>query len=229
VAPEAADTNSPPVQTADKANGGVKSRENSEASDDAAVASAKKQKPARPAGAGPNRRAARENTQVRPEGSRTRYQKQEGLSRELPREAARAVEPTWTYELTNAAAMYAAGSLRAADDPASRIGRHAERVERLLRSFRNARLTESDPTLGVADARRLSKRLLYNNIALRREAASAGDLPVEGLLDSVEPILIDISNLPNTPSPDAVGSIKERIHRRQLVGALQARGMLAPR
>jgi hypothetical protein len=126
--------------------------------------------------------------------------------------------------------MYAAASLRAAATaPSPRIGRHAERVERLLRSFRNARLTESDPTLDVADARRLSKRLLYSNIALRREAAGAGDLPIEGLLDSVEPILLDISNMPNNPSPDAVGSIKERIRRRQLVGVLQAQAMLASR
>ncbi len=126
--------------------------------------------------------------------------------------------------------MYVVGGLRAAaEDPALRIGRHAERVERLLRSFRNARLSDGDPTLDVADARRLSKRLLYSNIALRREAATAGDLPVEGLLDSVEPILLDISNLPNAPSPAAVGSIKERIQRRRLVGALQAQVMLASR
>jgi hypothetical protein len=126
------------------------------------------------------------------------------------------------------AAPYAAERLRAtASDPALRIGRHAERVERLLRSFRNARLNDHDPTLDVADARRLSKRLLYSNIALRREAAGAGDRPVEGLLDTVEPILLDISNLPNNPSPDAVGSIKERIRRRQLVGILQAQTMLA--
>jgi hypothetical protein len=126
----------------------------------------------------------------------------------------------------NAVAAYAALNLRAsAADTSPRIGRHAERVERLLRSFRNASLTESDPTLDVADARRLSKRLLYSNIALRREAAGAGDLPVEGLLDSVEPILLDISNLPDAPSPDAVGSIKERIRRRQLVGVLQAQAM----
>jgi hypothetical protein len=144
-------------------------------------------------------------------------------------EVAQAVEPNTLPSSASVNALYATESLRAAADPALRIGRHAERVERLLRSFRNARLTESDPTLDVADARRLSKRLLYSNIALRREAASAGDLHVEGLLDSVEPILIDISNLPDTPSPDAVGSIKERIHRQQLVGVLQAQGMLAAR
>ena len=108
-----------------------------------------------------------------------------------------------------------------------RVGRHAERVERLLRSFRNARLNENDPTLDAAEARRLSKRLLYSNIALRREAAGAGDLSVKGWLDSLEPILIDISNLPNRPSQDAVGSIKERIRRRQLIGVLQTQAMLA--
>ena len=155
------------------------------------------------------------------------------MSPGVRQEAARVAEPASLPSLppsAGAVALYAAGSVRAtAADPSLRIGRHAERVERLLRSFRNARLTENDPTLDVADARRLSKRLLYNNIALRREAASAGDLPVEGLLDSVEPILLDISNLPNTPSPAAVGSIKERINRRQLVGALQAQGMSVSR
>ena len=140
-------------------------------------------------------------------------------------EVARVVEPAPRASAAGLDAPYAAEGLRAAADPALRVGRHAERVERLLRTFRNARLTEGDPTLDVDDARRLSKRLLYSNIALRREAASAGDLPVEGLLGSLEPILIDISNLPNAPSPDAVGSIKERIHRQHLVGVLQTRVM----
>ena len=151
------------------------------------------------------------------------------MSRDPQTEVARVGEPAPRLTSAGVNALYAAEGLRAAADPALRIGRHAERVERLLRSFRNARLTESDPTLDVADARRLSKRLLYSNIALRREAASAGDLPVEGLLDSVEPILIDIANLPNSPSPDAVGSIKERIHRQHLVGVLQAQAMPAAR
>lgn len=147
------------------------------------------------------------------------------MSRDPRPESARVGEPTSLPSSAGVNELYAAGDLRAAADPALRIGRHAERVERLLRSFRNSRLTRSDPTLDVADARRLSKRLLYNNIALRREAASTGDLPVEGLLDSVEPILIDISNLPNAPSRETVSSIKEHINRRQLIGVLQAQGM----
>jgi hypothetical protein len=151
------------------------------------------------------------------------------LSRDVRLEPARVVEPDARPSSVIVNALYTTVSLRAADDPSQRIGRHTERVERLLRSFRNARMTESDPTLDVADARRLSKRLLYNNIALRREAAGAGNTPVEGLLDSVEPILIDISNLPDIPSREAVGSIKERINRQQLVGVLQSQGMLSAR
>lgn len=221
-----ANTNSPPVQAV--TNGGKP--ENSDAVDGPAAYHTGTPELPRRAGLRPNPQRKRENAQVRRVGDRPERQRREDLSPDLPPEVTRVEEPNARPSSASSVALYAAGGLRAAAaDPSLRIGRHAERVERLLRSFRNARLTEHDPTLDVADARRLSKRLLYNNIALRREAASAGNLPVEGLLNSVEPILIDISNLPNTPSPGAVGSIKERIHRRQLVGALQARGMLASR
>lgn len=203
-----ANVSSSPVPSQD----GSKSSESSVAVHSPTVHPSRRPKPPRPAVSASKPRAGRRGL--------------EGLRRDLPQETAREPEP---LRQPSAVALYALGSLRAAADPALRVGRHAERVERLLRSFRNARLNESDPTLDVAEARRLSKRLLYNNIALRREAASAGDLPVEGLLDSVEPILVDISNLPDTPPPDAVGSIKERIRRRQLVGALQAQGILASR
>ena len=183
-----------------------------------------------PAGVAVSLREGREVARVKRVGSRTAQQGRGESSLGVRQEAARVVEPTSLPSSASVVSQYAAMSLRAAAaDPSLNVGRHAERVERLLRSFRNARLTKNDPTFDVADARRLSKRLLYNNIALRREAASAGDVPVEGLLDSVEPILLDISNLPNTPSPAAVGSIKERINRRQLVGALQTQGMLASR
>jgi hypothetical protein len=195
----------------------------------------KPQKPSQLSGITSNPRAGREGAKVRRDGYRAGRQRREDLSRELrleglnseaPRETARVETPDLQPSPANAASDTARSLNASAADPSLRIGRHAERVERLLRSFRNARLTDNDPTLDAADARRQSKRLLYSNIALRREAAGAGDLPVEGLLDSVEPILIDISNLPNNPSPDAVGSIKERIRRRQLVGVLQAQAML---
>lgn len=163
-------------------------------------------------------------------GYRTGRRGGEAPGRDPRREAARTVTAATQLQPPSSGAgePFAAASFRAsAADPSPGIGRHAERVERLFRSLRNARLTENDPTLEVVDARRRSKGLLYSNIALRREAAGAGDRPLEGLLDSLEPILLDISNLPDGPSPETIGSIKERIRRQQLVGVLQVRGMLA--
>lgn len=221
----AANANRLPVQTPTVAEDGGKRSENSDAVHSPTIRHAKTPTAPRPEGVAKHPRERREDARVKRDGYRERRQRREGLSRNPQTEVARAGETTPRAASAGINALYAAESLRAAADPALRIGRHAERVERLLRSFRNARLTESDPTLDVADARRLSKRLLYSNIALRREAASAGDLPVEGLLDSVEPILIDISNLPNAPSREAVGSIKERINRQHLVGVLQAQAM----
>jgi Putative zinc-finger len=222
-----ANTNSQPVRAEAAAEDGEKKSKDSDAVGSPTIHQAKTKGHPRLAGTKPNPRVEPESARVRRDVYRTRRQRREGLNGEVPRETARMETPALRPSPVSAS-TYPAGSLRAAaSDPALRIGRHAERVERLLRSFRNARLTAGDPTLDVADARRLSKRLLYSNITLRREAAGAGDLPVEGLLDSVEPILLDISNLPNNPSPAAVGSIKERIRRRQLVGVLQAQAMLA--
>jgi anti-sigma factor RsiW len=225
-----ANTNVQPARATSATEAGAKRAEGSDDVNKQAVYQTKTQKPTHHAGSEPAPRVARENAQVRRDAHPAGVERREGLSPDPRQEAARVGEPTSPSSPSSAVALYTAAGLRvAAADPALRLGRHAERVERLLRSFRNARLSEGDPTLDVADARRLSKRLLYSNIALRCEAAGAGDLPAEGWLDSLEPILLDISNLPNNPSPDAVGSIKERIRRRRLVGVLQARGMLTSR
>jgi hypothetical protein len=229
-APAMANTNGLPVQAPAAVEDKGERTGNSDDVKGPALEQAKTQKPARHAAAKPSPRMEREHAEVRRDDRRTRDEGREGSGLDSLPDAARLESSAPPASSASAVTQYAAVSLRtAAADPALRIGRHAERVERLLRSFRHARLSESDPTLDVADARRLSKRLLYSNIALRREAAGAGVLPVEGWLDNLEPILLDISNLPNNPSPAAVGSIKERIRRRQLVGVLQAQSMLASR
>jgi hypothetical protein len=189
-----------------------------------------KSQPAHPVRTRPGVRASRDDVRARRDSYQTAQQRRTTPGREVRQEVARAGTPVVPFSPSSGDAFETdVNFAEVVPDPTLRIGRHAEQVEMLLRSFRNARLTESDPTLDVADARRLSKRLLYNNITLRREAASRGNLPVEGLLDSLEPTLLDISNLPDKPSHDAVGSIKERIKKRQLVGVLQAQVMLASR
>lgn len=105
----------------------------------------------------------------------------------------------------------------------SKTARHVEQAQLLLRSFRNARVADAGrrASSDLAYDKRQSKKLLYQNIVLRREAASRGNLPVESLLDSLEPILIDIANLPDKPAPADVKQINERMRRKNLVAMLQ--------
>jgi hypothetical protein len=98
---------------------------------------------------------------------------------------------------------------------------HVEQAQRLLRSFRNAR-TEGEPSVSdIAYEKRRSRELLYRNIVLRREAAAKGDASVASVLDSLEPILIDIANLPDNPARADVNAITERMRRKNIVAMLQ--------
>jgi hypothetical protein len=56
---------------------------------------------------------------------------------------------------------------------------------------------------------------------LRREADAAGDVQISSLLESLEPILIDIANLPNHPNEDSVRVIRERVERKNIVPLLR--------
>lgn len=100
--------------------------------------------------------------------------------------------------------------------------RHVEQAKLLLRSFRNAHLLENSSAFDITYDKRRSQRLFYQNVVLRRRATKEGDLPVESLLSSLEPILIDIANLPDKPERPDVHSIKERIERKNIFALLQA-------
>jgi hypothetical protein len=56
---------------------------------------------------------------------------------------------------------------------------------------------------------------------LRREADNAGDVQVAALLENLEPILLDIANLPAKPAADDIEVIKERVERKNIVALLQ--------
>jgi hypothetical protein len=95
---------------------------------------------------------------------------------------------------------------------------HVEQSQSLLRAFRNVEASAAD---AVAYEKQNSKRLLYRNMLLRQAAADKGDLPFEELLNNLEPLLLDITNLPPNPTAAEVNSIKERIQRKEMVAALQ--------
>lgn len=99
--------------------------------------------------------------------------------------------------------------------------RHIERAQLLLRSFRNSRDAGSQPDANLSYDKQGSRELLYKNVLLRRDAEAKGNLPVEELLGSLEPFLLDIANLPDKPSSNDVRSIKERMQKKEIVSALQ--------
>ena len=110
--------------------------------------------------------------------------------------------------------------LRAADAE-TLTAMHFEKSETLLRAFRNVRLNEPGTAAEVRYERKRAQQLVYQNMMLRREADAAGDVQVSSLLESLEPILIDIANLPRQPDADAVRVIRERVERKNIVGLLQ--------
>lgn len=98
---------------------------------------------------------------------------------------------------------------------------HFEKAETLLRAFRNVRLDDPDSATEVRYERTRAKQLIYQNMMLRREADIAGDVQIASLLDSLEPILLDIANLPDKPDDDTVRVIRERVERKNIVALLQ--------
>jgi hypothetical protein len=98
---------------------------------------------------------------------------------------------------------------------------HFEKAETLLRAFRNVRLDDPDSADEVRYERTRAKQLIYQNMMLRREADIAGDVQIASLLDSLEPILLDIANLSDKPDDDTVRVIRERVERKNIVALLQ--------
>ena len=56
---------------------------------------------------------------------------------------------------------------------------------------------------------------------LRREADASGDVQISSVLENLEPILLDIANLPDKADEDSVRVIRERIERKNIVALLQ--------
>jgi anti-sigma factor RsiW len=98
---------------------------------------------------------------------------------------------------------------------------HFEKAETLLRAFRNVRLDEAGSATEVSYERDRARQLVYQNMMLRREADTAGDIQVSSLLENLEPILLDIANLPDKPDDGAVRVIRERVERKNIVAQLQ--------
>jgi hypothetical protein len=98
---------------------------------------------------------------------------------------------------------------------------HFETSERLLLAFKNVRLDERGAAEEVGYERKRARQLVLQNMLLKREADAAGDVQISSLLESLEPILIDIANLGDKPDENAVRAIRERVERKNIVGLLR--------
>ena len=98
--------------------------------------------------------------------------------------------------------------------------KHIEQTENLLRSIRNVRVSDGDEEIDVTYDKALSQRLLNENVVLRREAEMKAKFPTKTLLADIEPLLIDIANLPDHARPEDVQAIKERVQKTEIVAAL---------
>jgi len=97
---------------------------------------------------------------------------------------------------------------------------HIEQTENLLRSIRNVSVSDTDDEVDVSYDKALSRRLLIENVVLRRDAEMKAKFPTKTLLADLEPLLIDIANLPDRAKPDEVRAIKERVQKTEIVAAL---------
>jgi len=97
---------------------------------------------------------------------------------------------------------------------------HIEQTQNLLRSIKNVRLNDGEQEIDVTYDKALGRRLLNENIVLRREAEARAKFPTKALLSDLEPFLIDIANLPDQAKPEDVRAIKERVQKTEIVAAL---------
>jgi len=98
--------------------------------------------------------------------------------------------------------------------------KHIEETQNLLRSIRNVQVNDGDREIDVTYDKAVSRRLLNENIVLRRDAEMKAKFPTKALLSDLEPFLIDIANLPDQAKPEDVRAIKERVQKTEIVAAL---------
>ena len=98
--------------------------------------------------------------------------------------------------------------------------RHIEQTQILLRSIKNVAIADGDDEIDVTYDKALSRRLLNENVVLRRDAEMKAKFPTKMLLSDLEPFLIDIANLPDRARAEDVRVIKERVQKTEIVAAL---------
>ena len=98
---------------------------------------------------------------------------------------------------------------------------HLDQAQKLLVSFRSLP-ADDEQEIDVSYEKTESRRLLNENVVLRRDAEMAGKFPTKSVLGSLEPFLIDIANLPDKAPASDVRQIKDRVQRSEIVAELRS-------
>src|SRR5262245_37062593 len=98
---------------------------------------------------------------------------------------------------------------------------HLRQTQLLLRSFRNTSIGETETAFDLTYEKRLSRELLSKNRLFRRSAENKEDSQAKELLNQLEPLLLDIANLPDKPTQDEVLLIKELMREQKIIATLQ--------
>ena len=99
---------------------------------------------------------------------------------------------------------------------------HVAQAENLLRSVRSLQAADDTEDVDVSYEKAESRRLLNENVVLRRDAEMSGKYPVKKLLGELEPFLIDIANLPDKTTPTDLRAINNRVQKTEIVAALRS-------
>ena len=98
---------------------------------------------------------------------------------------------------------------------------HLDQAQKLLVSFRSLP-ADDDDDVDVSYEKTESRRLLNENVVMRRDAEATGKFPTKSVLGSLEPFLIDIANLPDKAPASDVRQIKDRVQRTEIVAELRS-------
>ena len=98
--------------------------------------------------------------------------------------------------------------------------KHLEQTQNLLRSIRNVQLNDNDQDIDVSYDKALSRRLLNENIVLRRDAEMKDKFPTKALLSDLEPLLLGIGNFADQSEADDVVAIEDPVKKSEIVAAL---------